>query len=326
MKLSYIAAAVALAVAPVAATAEVTLFGTMEGSVEMYSGDASGSDVTFGDSEVGIRVSEDVGNGTTAFGLFTFDIDGEDGAGVRGINSTGSTLEVDQMYMGLSNETFGAVRLGRYDTLAAGIGDNTIDQFEGRSNDFSFSGVYGNGVNYTTPTFAGFTGSASVVMDGDNAVVANEENIDLQEYTLTYEGYGLYAGVGYATGATVAQDTGIAALSDVDVITVGAAYNFGGDNNWRVNAGYENVDVNVAGVDDGDMFALGGAADFGNNTVLAGYQHYDWGTLAEVDVWTIEGQHHFSKRTKVYVNYQNAKDDVSGADVGVFAVGMRHDF
>lgn len=328
MKKIIIAAALAAFIVPMTATAEVTLFGTMEGAVEMYSGDADGSDVVFGDSEVGIKVTEDLGNGTSVFGMFTFDINGEEsGAGIRGVNGTGSALEVDQMYMGLTNSTFGTARIGRYDTMAAGIGDATIDQFEGRSNDFTFSGVYGNGVNYITPTFNGFQGAVSLVMDGDNTgVPGNEDNVDLQEYRVTYEGNSAYVGIGYATGSTVAQDTFIPALDDVEVVTVGAAYTFGGENNWRVNAGYEQIDVNVAGIDDAQNWTVGGAADFGNNTVLVGYQSQDWGTLADADIYTVEGQHHFSKRTKVYVNYQQNNDNATNVDYGVFGMGMRHDF
>lgn len=328
MSKTLIAAALAALIAAPAAMAEARLFGTMEGAVEMYSGDADGSDVVFGDSEVGLSVTEDLGNGTSAFGFFTFDIDGEDGPGVRGVNTSGSTLEVDQMYMGLTNKTLGTARIGRYDTMAAGIGDATIDQFEGRSNDFTFSGVYGNGVNYITPDWNGFSASASIVMDGDNpAAAGNEENVDLQEYHISYEGNGAYVGVGYATGSTVAQDTGIAAFDDVDVITVGGAYEFGGENNWRVNAGYEQIEPNVTGLDDAKNWTVGGAADFGNNTVLVGYQSQDWGsTVSDLDIYTVEGQHHFSKRTKVYVNYQQQNDDATNMDVGIFSMGMRHDF
>lgn len=337
MKKTILAALVAASIIPATAAADVTLFGTMEGAVEMFTGDADGSDVVFGDSEIGLKTTEDLGGETSAFGFFSFDIDGEDNGGLRGYNSAGTALEVDQMYLGLSNVTFGTARIGRYDTLSAVIGDNTIDQFEGRSQDVTFSDVYGNGVNYTTPTFYGFSGSVSLVMDGDNPTVTqNKENVDLTELSLTYEGHGAYVGLSYLEGSFAAQDTGIAALKDADAVVLAASYNFGGENNWRVNGAYEQLDTSINGVDDGKMWALGAAADFGNNTVLVGYQDYSdhpqtnptgaLGAWGDADVMTIEGQHHFSKRTKVYANYQQTDNKQTDMDFGVFNLGMRHDF
>lgn len=343
MKLSTLAAAVAIAMAPVAAMAEATLYGTMEGAVEMYSGDRDGSDVVFGDSEIGLKVTEDLGNGLSAFGHFTFDIDGEDGDGLRGYDAEGTGLETDQMYMGLSHQTYGTARIGRYDTLSANIGDRTIDQFEGRSQDVTFNDVYGNGVSYSTPSWAGFSGAISTVMDGDDdTVVENEENIDLTEFKVQYDGNGAYVGISYLEGSFVAQDIGMPALSDLkdaETLVIAAAYEFGGENNWRVNAAYEDLDSGLKGGDDGTMWAIGGAADFGNNTVLVGYQDYsdhpltvanaptdDTSMWGDANVYTIEGQHHFSKRTKVYVNYQNMDNEALDEDYGTFSLGMRHDF
>lgn len=162
--------AVALAALPVAAMADVTLYGTMKGSLEndTISGQASQNRVQDNTSIIGFKGNEDLGNGLKTIWQVESRLHLD--------NGTSSTLGSRQTFVGLDGGNLGTVRLGYVNNI---LNDNyAVDQwqYDGEINGSSIrngnaSGANGlavftnsgdrlkNAIRYDSATFAGFSGS-----------------------------------------------------------------------------------------------------------------------------------------------------------------------
>ncbi|HGH6461440.1 TPA: trimeric porin PorB [Neisseria meningitidis] len=325
MKKSLIA--LTLAALPVAAMADVTLYGTIKAGVEVsrvkdagtYKAQGGKSKTAtqiadFG-SKIGFKGQEDLGNGMKAIWQL------EQKASIAGTNSGWGNR---QSFIGLKGG-FGTVRAGNLNTVLKDSGDN-VNAWESGSNTGDVLGLGTIGrvesreisVRYDSPVFAGFSGSVQYV-PRDNAndkdkYTHKQSSRESYHAGLKYENagfFGQYAG-SFAKYADLNKDAERVAVNTPNAHAV-KDYQV-----HRVVAGYDANDlyVSVAGqhTDIGKkheqtQVAATAAYRFGNVTPRVSYAH---GFKAKVngkkaaryqyDQVIVGVDYDFSKRTSALVS------------------------
>ena len=361
MKKSLIA--LTLAALPVAAMADVTLYGTIKAGVEVsrvkdaatYK-DQGGKSKTatqiadFG-SKIGFRGQEDFGNGVKAIWQL------EQKASIAGTNSGWGNR---QSFIGLKGD-FGTVRAGNLNTVLKDSGDN-VNAWESSSNTEDVLGLGTIGrvesreisVRYDSPVFAGFSGSVQYV-PRDNAndkdkYTHHDSSRESYHAGLKYENagfFGQYAGsfAKYADsdayGKRVAVGTANALpVKDYQVHRVVAGYD-ANDLYVSVAGQYEAAKNNKANPPtngkklEQTQVAATAAYRFGNVTPRVSYAH---GFKAKIngkkdadtqyDQVIVGADYDFSKRTSALVSAGWLKQGKGAGKVEQTAsmVGLRHKF
>ncbi|HGH6065418.1 TPA: trimeric porin PorB [Neisseria meningitidis] len=355
MKKSLIA--LTLAALPVAAMADVTLYGTIKAGVEVsrvkdagtYKAQGGKSKTAtqiadFG-SKIGFKGQEDLGNGMKAIWQL------EQKASIAGTNSGWGNR---QSFIGLKGG-FGTVRAGNLNTVLKDSGDN-VNAWESGSNTGDVLGLGTIGrvesreisVRYDSPVFAGFSGSVQYV-PRDNAndkdkYTHKQSSRESYHAGLKYENagfFGQYAG-SFAKYADLNKDAERVA---VNTPNAHAVKDYVKDYQvHRVVAGYDANDlyVSVAGqhTDIGKkheqtQVAATAAYRFGNVTPRVSYAH---GFKAKVngkkaaryqyDQVIVGVDYDFSKRTSALVSagwLQEGKDK-NKTEKTASMVGLSHKF
>lgn len=351
MKKSLIA--LTLAALPVAAMADVTLYGTIKAGVEVsrvkdagtYKAQGGKSKTAtqiadFG-SKIGFKGQEDLGNGMKAIWQL------EQKASIAGTNSGWGNR---QSFIGLKGG-FGTVRAGNLNTVLKDSGDN-VNAWESGSNTGDVLGLGTIGrvesreisVRYDSPVFAGFSGSVQYV-PRDNAndkdkYTHKQSSRESYHAGLKYENagfFGQYAG-SFAKYADLNKDAERVAVNTPNAHAV-KDYQV-----HRVVAGYDANDlyVSVAGqhTDIGKkheqtQVAATAAYRFGNVTPRVSYAH---GFKAKMngkkaaryqyDQVIVGVDYDFSKRTSALVSagwLQEGKDK-NKTEKTASMVGLSHKF
>lgn len=360
MKKSLIA--LTLAALPVAAMADVTLYGTIKAGVEVsrvkdagtYKAQGGKSKTAtqiadFG-SKIGFKGQEDLGNGMKAIWQL------EQKASIAGTNSGWGNR---QSFIGLKGG-FGTVRAGNLNTVLKDSDDNVNAwEFGSNTEDVLRLGTIGRvesreiSVRYDSPVFAGFSGSVQYV-PRDNA-----NDVDKYKHTkssresyhagLKYENagfFGQYAGsfAKYADLNTDAERVAVNTanahpVKDYQVHRVVAGYD-ANDLYVSVAGQYEAAKNNEVGSTKGKkheqtQVAATAAYRFGNVTPRVSYAH---GFKAKVngvkdanyqyDQVIVGADYDFSKRTSALVSAGWLKQGKGAGKVEQTAsmVGLRHKF
>ena len=358
MKKSLIA--LTLAALPVAAMADVTLYGTVKAGVEVSrtkttEGNVSTKDRTateiadFG-SKIGFRGHEHLGNNLNAIWQV------EQSASVAGTDKGWGTRE---SFIGLEGG-FGKIRAGKLNTALKDSGDN-VNAWESGSANEDVLQVSKIGrvesreisVRYDSPVFAGFSGSVQYV-PRDNANTKDKHTHAVK----SRESY--HAGLNYENAGFFGQYAGSFAKyadlnDDAERVAVGTA-NSNPVKDYQVHrvvAGYDanNLYVSVAGQyeaaknNDGSanngkkheqtQVAATAAYRLGNVTPRVSYAH---GFKAKVNDVKQEGSQYdqvivgadydFSKRTSALVSAGWLKEGkgVNKTEKTASMVGLRHKF
>ena len=329
MNKKLIAAAIAAAVAaPVASAADTTLYG--KAHVSIQSNDNGANDnytVNSNASRIGIKGSEDLGDGLKAIFKYEMGYDISDG-GSKG------PISARNAYVGLSG-SWGTFLAGRHDTpakvafYASGtdfLDDSVIDinavaglSSISESNFSTFTEVRAdNAIAYISPNMSGFTVAAAVVPGENHANHKTANNLaDAYSLAVIYSGGGLKASVGYEVVAWELLENGRWLANDhVDqkMWQVGASYTLG---DFTIAGNYEkDSDYFTTKGMDRTAWAVAGKANFGNNYVVLNYGNNDRdrsestsdasgldGIMENADGYGIAVGHKFSKRTQVYAAY-----------------------
>jgi predicted porin len=289
-------------------------------------------------SRLGIKGSEDLGNGLSAIYKMEFGLSVGDGYG-SGLQWTGRNA-----YVGLAGG-WGTFLVGRHDTpLKMSSGKLDFFQDTAADNDngcdvattcvanpngagrlFESKRVDG-AIAYVSPSFSGLTLSGALVQTQTSA-----DWDDADDFASAYSLAAQYSnGPWFASLAYEAIDPESLAGVDGD-----------DDKTWRVGLGilgmagfsasiiYEDRnDVAFTEGNDRQSWQIQGAYDFGNNRVKAMYGDRDDDSAADsdFDVWAIGYQYNFSSRTDVQVLYRDLNGDANVADDSVFAVQLDHSF
>ncbi len=330
-KILSLAIAAAL-VAPAAAMADATLYGkghmiianTDDGSDDVWSVDSI-------DSRVGVKGSEDLGNGLKAVYKFEFKINHDDGDGLGDRNQ----------YVGLAGG-FGTVLLGRHDTPLK-MAQGKFDQFGDLPGDIK-SVMPGedrvdNVIAYVSPDMSGFTfvgatvagelGDGSSAGDAD-ALVGLFDHLSLAGM---YSNGPIYASLAYNT-----YDLGIVADADPSVIRGTFIWKGG---MWQVGAMFASTDMDGL-MEDSDAVGVSGYVKVGSaGKIKAQYLVGDTpvfkapispsvkvtgGAEDEVTQFSIGYEHAMSKRTKLHAGFTSYETDVSKDEEDTLFAGIVHKF
>lgn len=351
--------ALAVAALPMAAMADVTLYGNIEASIEngkslAYSGGAKKSTTRIDDtgSLIGFKGSENLGNGLKAIWQVEqgLNIDGTTGADSgngygntwatrKGYNNTWATRD---SFVGLTGN-FGTVRLGKlstylnsdmekFDAWIYGAGVNgatwtTANTLDGR---------FDNAIRYDSPNLNGFKFTAAYGFDEKRTTVGNGNRSNQAMWNLGagYENAGYFVDAGYVAY----QDTDATGSKD--------------SNYWRLEGGYNANNLLVALAYGQSKLYDGAAVDakktkeaaltvgytMGALTPKFTYAHV-WDTKTNgvkaddgINQYVIGVDYALSKRTTAYTSFGYVKHDnviVAGTDERkerTLAVGLQHKF
>lgn len=277
-------AAIILAGCTNEAKAETSVFGSIEQAWQSVDGV---SDVITDDTYVGVKTSEDLGNGINAFAKLSLKVDAE------GANAA----VTKDAYVGLTNGK-ATVKAGRFTNVQGAVGDLTVDIFEGPGTDVANAGRINNTVGGSLD-LGGVTLLGSTTSDG----ATGEDGQDAYEIGAT----GSFGAVTLAGAFAKDQNT------DVETTLYGASTDVAG----ATIAGTFETDETAAGVET-DTYNVVGSVDLGSNTIKAGYNDVENGA----DTTTFEAVHNYSSKTSAYVNVQ----DVSTSDDKTWTAGVRVKF
>jgi len=325
MKKNIIALAVASAIAaPVAFADAPVVYGKINVAIE-DSAD-NGTTTEDRDSRIGVKGSEDLGNGLKAVYKMEFGADvGDSFSGLTGRNA----------YVGLAGG-FGTILLGRHDSpfkmsqVKDVFGDNTFADM-GKAQVTGGLGLAGksgelrldNVVAYVSPSFSGvkLIAAASGKDGSAEAEIANAYSVALT-YGSTKKGLYLAA----AMDSADEQYSG--AGQEWTHTRFGAQYKTGG---LLVNGTYQQFDADVANSDEGTNVQVGVAYAMGKFMPKAKYFSTDYETSGTDDGtgYAIGVDYKLGKKTTAYVEYVSSEDMANAAGEDDFtsaSVGLIHKF
>ena len=309
MKKNIIALAVASAIsAPVAMADAPVVYGIAAAAIQSdASGDSTGMTVDSVASRVGIKGSEDLGNGLKAVYKMEFGLD----------ITANDTLSSRNQYVGLAGG-FGTVLLGRHDTpmkmsqpkdlFNDGVSDNTnimnIADGEDRAS---------NVIAYVSPSFSGVKVVAATVA-GTTAPSTKSELADTYSIAAMYGSTkkGLYLAAAYNGGD---------ALKDAEKTRLSAQYGPGcliANVIYQTEENHGSAIVASAGYKMGKMMPKIKWADTSESK----------NSGADGTVTSIGLDYALGKKTKAYVEYAMFDEDFAGvdADYAATTLGLQHKF
>jgi len=355
MKKTLLALAAITASSASFAQSSVTLYGTLDASLESVKGDktvtrVSSDNLTY--SRIGVKGSEDLGSGLKA--QFTLEAPVAVDTGAAAAPTGARTFWSDAAWVGLAGD-FGALRLGRIDTPIGDIAGNVLSAQT--YDDLSLVGTRAavnyrradNAITYVMPVLVpGVSATLQYTTANGTATTAGQEvagaNVG-KAYGLSvkYLAGPLSAGLGYEN---VKDDNGIATDGNqkANAELIYGAYDFG---MAKVTAYFdaETHPYNAFATGERRLTVLGAkvavpvSPEF---TLIAGASQARnvLGSMAgddNVEIITVKGIYKLSKRTSVYGMFTNVNNGtattVGPADTSIadktthgIAVGMVHSF
>ena len=333
MKKSFIAAAIAAAVAAPAANAGVVVYGKIHASIDYISADDL--DVGFGggagwygenlgsekawyvasrDSRIGFKGTEDLGNGLSLIWKAETEYDIDDGGWGGGRNA----------YIGLAGD-WGTFLYGRHDTPMK-ISTGKLDLFGDQLGDYNWSagpnnallgpGFHdvraANAIAYISPNWNGFTFAGAIVPgEGSDASgspdAVNNGLADSYSVAAMYSNNGLYVAAAYENlmSKTYHEDgtTSIGELApSLTPIDDGSAIENDGEmKKWRIGAGYTMNAFTIGFVYEDQKID---DIDIEDNW---------WGMKYEAKIWQVSGAYDFgNNRVKVAYGVNDASVNEGG--------------
>lgn len=360
MQKKIIALAVASAlVAPAAFadTSNVTVYGVANVSYDLVTVKStaatsfSNNKVSSNTSRIGLKGSEDLGDGLSAIwqveSLINIDNAGSlTNAGTTNTNSTGNTLGSRNTFAGLSSATMGTVIMGRHDTpynistrkldvFTDGLADNRslMGGTQGVNAVASFDGRQPDVIAYISPAMSGFTGAIAYLNLAENATSSASSKVsawsmagmysqDAFYGSLAYEVHDVGAGTLAAAVGSLPAATVIAAAAKESALKFGFGYT---QDAIAVGFAYEKTSDNLAAGANAlghKAYYLSGKYSFGNDAVKAAYTNVGSNATANTGAtqFSLGYDHSLSKRTTVYALYTSLKSN-SAANYGLSTAG-----
>lgn len=373
-KLIVLALASAFAAPAFAATSNVDIYGQFDVSVDYAKGlKTAGATALQNDhawrlssnvSRIGLKGSEDLGNGLAAIWQFEQGVTLDGGAAASGWGNQRNT------FLGLKGG-FGTVLGGTHDTPYK-LSTASLDPFADSAGDYnaiigSFDGIntsdlrLGNVLAYISPNFNGLTAAVATSFLKENGKSNTNGSPSAWSGMVNYANGPLYLSAAYETAKHIGAP---AADADLRSWKLGAGYSFG---DFTVNAIYDNIKATLnSGTFLGTSatgatakraaWGLNGVYNMGNIALKAGYYQTSKlktsvGTVPDssAKMYEVGADYNLSKRTKAYLVYSKVNNDnnasycaggsvsagfgssgisstVCGDDPSILALGMRHTF
>jgi len=303
LKKILVAGAAALVLAPVFASADTTLYGSLRMEYDFVSPDG-GDDfdkIQNRSSRIGVKFDQKWGK-NKVFGKAEFAIDKNsyDFGGKR------------YMYLGVEG-AFGTALAGRAPAPYYTYVLERADFWNGNYSSYSTIDPTGdkapNAIAYITPDFGGFTAAVAMVTLNGTYVDANKDTVD--------EDNSFHIAAGYASkmfNVGVSYQNLNSKASEMSAIGIGGDVTFSG---FTLGATYESGDDDL---DDNEALNVYAKYKMGSTVLMAGYGNEEEGE-DDYDTFSLGVQHNFTKTFRVYAEY-NTKDDVQDAVM----LGARLDF
>ena len=335
MNKKLLAAAITAALAaPMAAQADVSVYGRASLSYDHV--DSSGTTTTTigddrGNTRLGVRWSEDLGDGMKALGEFEFaPVDASSANTPKGQN-----FYQRQTWAGIKGG-FGQIEIGTilqpykysggvgYDAFVGTIAEARGNDGGMLSSHFGQGGYMGNAIAYRNKFGAvSFAIAYSPDEGGDGLYQGSKGDMNA---SLKFGFSGGEVGVAYSKNDNA---TGITGPEGEQNSKIFGKYSFGAS---TVLAQYETSSANGASVEGGavgedvKVMFLGYQFKMGMNTlaVQLGKTTYD-GATDDRKYMALGGIHHFSKKTAAYIGYRTTKQDPS-TDIKGYAIGLIESF
>jgi len=347
----------AAAVMPALALADVSIYGRAHVSVDFLDdgADYSETNLSSNSSRIGFKGDHQINQDLTAFYQIEQEVNFTNDNGGSGLNTRDT-------FVGLKGSNWGAIQAGRFDSpfkKARGpanlfgdqVGDmrnltrldqTTPDDVRERAR---FDERYDNTIQYTTPSFSGFTFAAAYSLyEGQTA--EPDHDSDAFSMALNYGSGPLAASLAYEQ---VEED---GAGGERDALRAAAAYSL--TDAFKLVGFYQTNDYD--GTDDellrdrltADVYGLGGEYKLTDATALKAM----WMTRDsdadnnDADMWVVGIEHKLDKAVRVYANYamvdndetaglvpwqqgrtaSGERDGAFGEEASAFSVGLRYDF
>lgn len=309
-----LAAAVAAAVIAPATTmaAGPTLYGQLHMSLDHIDNGGSGAagysemGLNSNSSRIGVKGSEDLGNGMKVGYLIEWGVDMDGDAGSNDLTQRNRAITLSGDFgtalAGKWTDPVSALR-GKVDLFGDTTGD--LRNMTAMGGDAS---RYPNVVAYVTPNMSGFTATVAYITDADGFNSAGEysdDNSDDSAWAVNgiYKNGPLMLGGGYRSINVEASG-----MDDIETVRLVGSYAMG---DFKVLASYTDVD-GTSSATDSDAWSLGASYKMGNNTLKAQYADRDMGGDNQSDMWVVGVYHAMSKRTSVYGMYADVSNDDAG--------------
>jgi len=315
-----------------------TLYGKIHTSVDVMDNGGSNSDnsqynetsVNSNASRIGVKGSEDVGNGMKVGYLIEWEVDMDGDSNDMGVRNRAVTLSGD----------WGTALVGKWDTpfkvlgrkvdlFGDQVGDlrnmtsvNTAGKYMGINYKVSGETIdnrWDNVIQYVSPDMSGFKLAVAYSTDTDTDGVYSgvEDSGDNQDND------------GYSASAVYERNQYMVGLGYVSTDSNGIKGDSDDQKAWRIAGSYmptTDIDLVVSYTDIDNMFfdknrdtnvaSVGGSYQMGNNKLKVQYairDDFDGTNDTGASMTTIGLDHSFSKRTEMYVAYSMVdNDDVSG--------------
>ena len=311
-----------------------TLYGKIHMSVDVMDNGGSSSDgnkynetaVNSNQSRIGVKGSEDIGNGMKVGYLIEWEVDMDGDSNDMGVRNRAVTLSGD----------WGTALLGKWDTPMKTLG-RKVDLFGdqvgdlrnmtmvkiGGQNISTIDNRWDNSIQYATPNMSGFKGvvaySTDTNTDNQSDIGDNQDN-DGYSLSATYD-----RGAGYMVGVAYEHTD----ANGIDSVNLGGTpFNSDDQKAWRIAGSYmptADIDLIASYTDienagfvknfDADISTVGASYQMGNNKLKIQYAVRDvnaGGSLGDdydSDMVTVGVDHSLSKRTEVYVAYSMTDND-----------------
>jgi predicted porin len=346
MKKSILAIAVATMAASTAAMADSTVYGNIHLSLNQADNDVAGADnnlkVSSNTSAIGVKGSEDLGDGMKAIYQLEFEVAVGDKpdttpdtgfVGGASVASAVGALSGRDQFVGLKGG-FGTIKFGtmssNYKATGGKIDPLYRTPLEGRGFlDIQSPTLHGgkainrgrqtHTAQYTSPKFSGIELVANTTFSGSNdetnGVGVRWSNKNILVYVDWIDGQAVSEAVQDCVApCTTEAATKVGGKFEADKFSVSAQYEMAAD---RVGADY--------------MF-LAGTFDFNaNNSIILSYGMKDVDEAAGVASQDTDGMalaynHNLSKMTNVYVGYGAKSSDVAQSDESMITAGIKKKF
>ena len=323
--------AMSLAAVTGSAMADVAVSGRVEQTFTKTDSATAATDQWIGgtDNNIVFNVTEDLGNGLTAFAKVALDVDATDATGTaahthnieeattstitsQAASTVAATTEQSDMIVGIKG-SFGTVMAGHFEAFVEGKLASTMSMNGHASIEQSSTnaGRTDNGVAYISPTVNGIH-----VGIGGYATADETEAFDAKEIAVFYANGPLSVSVAQQKLNDTLAGTGLARKTTA----LAASYTMGDAKVSYLRMSNNDVD----GVDsDDNSYRLD--YTMGANKVTVGHLDDESNTSATAaanDITSIELTHNFSKRTQVYIGMTD--QDTANSDTTY--LGMQHSF
>jgi predicted porin len=312
MKKIALVAALAAISASAFAQSSVTLYGRINTTVESQK-DGTGDRkvvVANNSSRFGLKGAEDLGGGLKASFNLESGLNSDDG-------KAAATFWGREAWVQLAG-SFGAVRLGNftpesYFATADYVSMHNHDTGSSSDRLYSFATYRSsNKIGYFTPSYNGFSASASV--SAGEGTKNDDGSIQKKLYDLAanYVGGPLHLGAGFSKEGDRSQFA-VRGLYELGAFTFGGYYQ-------RADDGAQNRNVyRVSG-----MYTLGQSEFHANFGATQG--RGDFAPQGKTTQFTLGYNYNLSKRTKVYAYYTDVNAKLNTKDFNSLAAGIRHNF